>query len=92
MAKPKGSTKIGGRTKGTPNKLTTSVKEAVQIAFDSLQLDAKANLKTWGKENPTEFYRLAAKLIPTSLNADLTSKGEEIKQWTVVITDGDKSK
>jgi hypothetical protein len=90
MAKPKGSKKIGGRTKGTPNKLTTSVKEAVQLAFDSLQLDSKANLKTWGKENPTEFYKLAAKLIPTDLKADLTSKGNELKQWTINIVDEHK--
>jgi hypothetical protein len=82
----------GGSRKGKPNKLTKSVKEAFEIAFNELQSDKKANLATWAKENTTDFYRLAAKLIPTSLNADLTSKGEEIKQWTVVITDGDKSK
>lgn len=89
MAKPKGSKKVGGRTKGTPNKLTTSVKEAVQIAFDSLQLDSKANLKSWGKENPTEFYRLASKLIPTDIKAQVGG-GLTLRQWTVNIVDGNK--
>jgi hypothetical protein len=88
MAFKKGNS---GKPKGSQNKLTKTVKEAFEIAFNELQSDKKANLATWAKENTTDFYRLAAKLIPTSLNADLTSKGEEIKQWNVVITDGSKN-
>jgi hypothetical protein len=60
---PKGK-KYGGRTKGTPNKFTKTVKEALQEAFEHLQTSPEANLKTWGENNPTEFYKLAAKLIP----------------------------
>jgi hypothetical protein len=60
-----------GKPKGTPNKLTATVKEAVQLAFNALQEDSKANLTTWGKKNPTEFYKIAAKLIPTDVKAEV---------------------
>jgi hypothetical protein len=81
----------GGSRKGSPNKLTKSVKEAFEIAFNELQEDKEAKLTNWAKENPTEFYKLAAKLIPTSVNADLTTKGEQIKLWQLEFVD-DKSK
>jgi hypothetical protein len=81
----------GGSRKGSPNKLTKSVKEAFEIAFNELQGDSEANLANWAKENTTEFYKLAAKLIPTSVNADLTTKGEQIKLWQLEFVD-DKSK
>ena len=66
-----------GKPKGAKNKLTISVKETVMSAFEDMQNDPKANIVTWGKENPTEFYKIAAKLIPTELNANLEiSKAE----------------
>lgn len=77
-----------GKPKGAKNKLTKSVKEAFEVAFNELQGDSEANLASWAKENTTEFYKLAAKLIPTSINADLTSKGEKL--WQVVFVDGKK--
>ena len=80
----------GGSRKGSPNKLTKSVKEAFEVAFNELQGDKNANLANWAKENTTEFYKLAAKLIPTSVNADLTSKGEAVKMWQVEYVDKDK--
>lgn len=54
--------KTGGRTKGTPNKLTKSAREAFQLAFDGLGGFAK--LQEWAKANPTQFYTLYARLIP----------------------------
>jgi hypothetical protein len=61
-----------GRVKGVQNKLTRTVKEAVQAAFDSLQKHKKANLEEWAKENTTEFYKLAAKLIPAAIDAKVS--------------------
>lgn len=66
----------GGSRKGSPNKLTKSVKEAFEIVFNELQSDKNANLATWAKENTTDFYRLAAKLIPTDIKADIESKSD----------------
>jgi len=57
----------GGRPKGAQNKLTKTVKETVLAAFNELQKDPKANIITWGRENPRDFYQIAAKLIPTEL-------------------------
>lgn len=75
MAKfEKGKIKQGGRAKGTPNVLTRTVKETVLAAFNELQKDPKANIVDWGKKNPGMFYQIAAKLIPTELNATLESK------------------
>lgn len=62
----KGNKISSGRPKGTQNKLTVSVKEAFAEAFKKLG-GAKA-LAEWGMKNPTEFYKLASKLIPTDLN------------------------
>lgn len=61
-----------GRPKGLQNKLTRTVKEAVEAAFNELQADAKVNLAAWGKENPSEFYRLAGKLIPAAIDAKVS--------------------
>jgi predicted transcriptional regulator len=70
MPVTRGSFKKGeakGRPKGVTNKLTRSVKEVFQAAFDEMQQTKHANLLTWGKENPNEFYRLTAKLIPAAM-------------------------
>ena len=56
-----------GRKKGVQNKVTTTVKQALLDAFNELQNDAKCNLIAWAKKNPTAFYQLAAKLIPTEV-------------------------
>lgn len=67
MPKPEGS----GRKKGVQNKTTTTVKAAVLAVFNKLQENKEnpANLENWANENPTEFYKIASKLIPTEVNA-----------------------
>jgi hypothetical protein len=48
-----------------PGKTTLAVKEAFREAFDNLGgVDA---LVRWAQENPTDFYKLASKLIPTEV-------------------------
>lgn len=58
--------KTGGRAKGTPNKKTTAVKEALQQAFEDM--GGSGALASWGKENPGEFYKLWVKLLPQDIN------------------------
>ena len=60
--------KTGGRLKGTPNKITRAFREAVQVAYDSIGGDAA--FAAWARENPTEFYKIAARLIPHQVNID----------------------
>lgn len=62
-----------GKPPGTQNKLTKTVKETVLAVFNELQEDPKVKLSAWAKEEPTEFYRIAAKLIPTEVNAKVQS-------------------
>ena len=63
-----------GRKEGTANKLTKTVKERVLEVFNELQGDPQANLLSWAKEEPTEFYKIAAKLIPADINAKVDGK------------------
>ena len=74
MAFEKGKEKTGGRQVGSINKLTKTVKERVLEVFNELQDDPKANMLNWAKEEPTEFYKIAAKLIPADINAKVDGK------------------
>lgn len=51
-----------GRVAGVPNKFTKAFKEAVLEAFH--ELDGVNGLVVWGRDNRTEFYKIAARLIP----------------------------
>lgn len=58
-----------GRAKGTPNKLTVSVREAVERAFE--KLGGASYLEHVGRTDPRTFCALLSKLLPTKLaNAD----------------------
>lgn len=59
-----------GRPVGSKNKNSKMVKEVFAEVFNELQNDPKAKLIEWAKREPTEFYRLAAKLIPVQLTQD----------------------
>lgn len=60
-----------GRPKGSENKLTRTVKEAVELAFNELQDDKDHKLVAWAKKNPTDFYKIAAKLIPAAVEGSI---------------------
>lgn len=77
MEREKGKFKEGnpGKPKGAVNKTTKLVKEVFADVFDKMQTDQdarakKADLESWAKENPTEFYKLASKLIPVQIAGD----------------------
>ncbi|HEY6021799.1 MAG TPA: hypothetical protein VIY48_18595 [Candidatus Paceibacterota bacterium] len=75
MAWPKGKPrgkKVGGRKKGTPNKSTVSVKEALQAAFDGM--GGMEALKVWGQQEPTEFYKLWSKMLPQEVKSEISGK------------------
>lgn len=61
-----------GRPKGVPNKLTRTVKESFEAAFREAQGLPGVKLSDWMAANPTEFYRIAAKLIPAEIRGDMT--------------------
>jgi hypothetical protein len=70
-----------GRPKGAQNKLTRTVKETVLAVFDDLQSDPRSNLLSWGKDNPTEFYKIAAKLIPTEIKGEVAVIEKKLPSW-----------
>ena len=63
--------KTGGRQVGTPNKVTAIFKDAVRTVYEDI--GGNAAFATWAKENPTEFYRIASRLIPTEMVTEGTS-------------------
>lgn len=64
-----------GRPKGTPNKLSKSVRETVLEVFNKLQAEGgPAALQNWAEKEPTEFYRIAAKLIPTEVKTTIETE------------------
>jgi UV DNA damage repair endonuclease len=65
----------GGSRKGKPNKITASVKEVFLTAFNLMQENKTTDLVSWAKNNPTEFYKLSSKFIPTELNAEVKNTG-----------------
>lgn len=56
-----------GKKPGTPNRFTRSVREAFEAAFNHLQDLDGVKLEDWAQENPEEFYKLAARLIPAQM-------------------------
>ena len=53
---------------GTPNKFTGSFRQAVAIVYDGL--GGHQGFLKWARKNQTEFYKIAARLIPTELRRE----------------------
>jgi len=63
--------KTGGRQVGTPNKVTSAFKDAIRFVYQDI--GGHTAFAEWAKENPTEFYRIAARLIPTEMASQGTN-------------------
>lgn len=78
-----GSGKPGpGRPKGALNKTTRLFKEAIESVYADLQEGSgggNSHFLIWASDNPTEFYKLASKLLPVQVS------GEDGGAITVVI-------
>lgn len=55
----------GGRKKGVPNKITATVKEAIEKAFEGV--GGHKYLMEQAKQNPTAFMTLLGKVLPTQI-------------------------
>ncbi len=71
-----------GRKKGSLNKVTASVKEALTQAFDGV--GGVDSLIAWGREDPAAFYALWSRMLPHEVNhsgvnplADMLRAAEE---------------
>lgn len=52
-----------GRKPGSPNKISSTVKQNVINVFD--RLGGEDHMVNWAIENPNQFYNIYAKLMPT---------------------------
>lgn len=64
-------TKVGGRLKGTPNKVSATAKENIVAVFT--RLGGTAAMAKWAKDHPTDFYRVYARLLPVELEASVNA-------------------
>lgn len=78
--------KTGGRKKGSPNKLTAVVKDAILNAFQ--EVGGKSYLVRVAEEDPRAFCTLLGKILPSELNAtvDLFAEVRQVER-RIVQTD-----
>jgi len=70
----------GGRPKGAKNKVTADVRQLILETAAALQTDKKTALKTWAKENTTDFYtKVFVKILPKDVKVD--HDGELVIKW-----------
>jgi hypothetical protein len=64
--------KTGGRQKGTPNKTTGALKEAILLAAENAGGEGglEGYLRLQAHENPTAFMSLLGKVLPLTLSGD----------------------
>lgn len=68
MSFERGKPKTGGRLPGVSNKLTWAFCDAVRHVYTGL--GGHANFLAWAKDNQTEYYRIASRLIPGEMRED----------------------
>ena len=70
---PRKRPKTGGRQKGTPNKSTAAIREALLQVFADLQAGTgreNGHLLDWASGNSTDFYKLTTRLLPHQVTGE----------------------
>ncbi len=78
MPRPMGLPKTGGRRKGTQNRLTRDVKDAIVNAFD--KAGGEDYLVTIAKNDPRTFCTLLGKVVPSVVKAEVDTGSERLMQ------------
>lgn len=82
--------KTGGRTKGTPNKLTASVKEAITEAL--ARAGGVEYLLRIANEDPRAFCTLLGKVVPMQVGGDPENPLNVVSRIELVpLTDGKRT-
>lgn len=87
--RPKGRPKTGGRQAGTCNKLTRTIKEAIEVAFEDV--GGPKYLATMAIEQPAAFMTLLGKVLPTQVDAKVDMQPGYLFQIEVVGSDGQEN-
>lgn len=74
--------------KGIPNKITQQFKDLLTETYQALEKDKERGLKKWAEKNPTDFYRICAKLVPQQITGEGGGPIEVIQ--TYILPDGTK--
>ena len=86
MARPKGQPKLGGRKKGTPNKVSKEAKTAIAEAAE--MLGGVNRLVTWAQEdaaNERAFWAtIYPKLVSITLGGDVNNPLQHYHQITLL--------
>jgi hypothetical protein len=69
-----------GRPRGKPNNSTILMRTAISAVFEDLQARHEGDGRyphflAWAEENPTEFYKLAARRLPIQIEANSRTVG-----------------
>ena len=92
--KPNVGTRGRGRPKGVPNKTTATMKQAIAAVYEKLQRDHAKKEKTgddhghfakWANDHPTEFYKIAAKLLPLQIGGIDDGEGDGETQKPILV-------
>ena len=67
--RPKGLPKTGGRQKGTPNRVTSAVRDAILAAFQ--KVGGEDYLVKVAREDPRTFCTLLARILPRDVSIDV---------------------
>lgn len=80
MAFTKGQQKKGGRTKGTPDKITTDTRHVILLAIDEQSEQFNATMEQIRKSNPVDWAKIVVKMMDFVLpkKLDVTSGGKII--------------
>lgn len=92
--KPKGAPKTGGRKKGTPNKNTAILKDAIltaaQLAGGGDENGLVNYLQTQATANPGPFMALLGKVMPLQIAGDAENPLVTITKIELVAADGNR--
>lgn len=61
---------VRGSRKGIPNKNAKSVRDVFAEVFHNMQ-QGKNSLTEWAEKEPTDFYKLASKLLPQTVQSEM---------------------
>ena len=79
--------KTGGRKKGTPNKVTVTIKEEIERVYQ--ELGGTAAFHEWARSNKSAFY---AGILPRILPKEMTGKdGGDIAHTVTVVVKRDSN-
>jgi hypothetical protein len=85
VKRPKGTPKTGGRVKGTRNRVTTALLDAIHNAFE--EVGGQKYLVKVAQEDPKTFCQLLVRAMPVNANFRLgTQEGDPIRDLIAQIS------